>query len=164
MRKESHFRNFMGPGWPTPAQLAPYFLSPAERAQIFEPSTAMGLSAEGANGTEHLEARKGRIDIDLTMTGHLFHGVHFCYSKDGGGELPMCYYSKGDLRRLREWIETQDGDLVPVGLFVPFEIAWKVVKEFIERDGALPDSNIAWIACDDVPAYAFPRLMPPQMQ
>jgi hypothetical protein len=163
MRKESSLGDFVGLGWPSPAQLAPYFLSPQERARIFEPSQATGLSVEGADGTEHLEEREGRIDVSLMLTGNLFHGVHLDYWKHGGGKS-LKYFSKGDLRRMREWIVTIDGDLVPVGLFVPFEAAWKAVKEFIERDGALPQGDIAWISAKDVPAYAFPRLMPPQMQ
>ena len=59
------------------------------------------------------------------------------------------------MKRLREWVMTHDGDLMPIGLFVPFERAWTAVKEFIEKDGALPKS-IPWIADRDVPDYAFP--------
>jgi hypothetical protein len=76
------------------------------------------------------------------------------YRKYGGGN-DESYYSRGNLKRLREWVETVDGDLLTVGLFIPFETAWKAVKEFIERDGALPRS-IDWIAERDVPSYACP--------
>jgi hypothetical protein len=44
---------------------------------------------------------------------------------------------------------------MPIGLFIPFEEAWKAVKEFMERDGALPRS-IAWISSKDIPEEAFP--------
>jgi hypothetical protein len=47
------------------------------------------------------------------------------------------------------------GDLMPIGLYVPFERAWAAVKEFMEMDGALPKS-IAWIGEDDIPDDAFP--------
>jgi hypothetical protein len=40
-------------------------------------------------------------------------------------------------------------------LFIPFETAWKAIKEFMERDAALP-ASIAWIAAADIPAGAFP--------
>jgi Immunity protein Imm1 len=54
------------------------------------------------------------------------------------------FSSKGDLSRLHELVEATHGTPLPVGLFVPIEAAWQVVKEFIETDGELPKS-IAWI-------------------
>jgi hypothetical protein len=45
-------------------------------------------------------------------------------------------------------------DLLPIGLYIPFDRAWMAVKEFIEKDGALPES-IAWIAAGDIPDDAF---------
>jgi hypothetical protein len=47
------------------------------------------------------------------------------------------------------------GDIMPIGLFIPFENAWTAVKEFMERDGAFPES-IAWVAANDLPDDAFP--------
>ena len=163
MRKRANFDMFVGPSWPTPRELKPYFLGAPGRPSSFESNgDCLGLNAEGADGTEHLEEGKGRVDIRLTMFGNPFHGVLLHYWKFGAGGSDA-YYSKGDLRRLREWVQTNDGDLMPVGLFLPFETAWKAVKEYIERDGALPGS-IAWIAGEDIPAYAFPRLVPPQLR
>jgi Immunity protein Imm1 len=49
------------------------------------------------------------------------------------------------LKRLREWVRNLHNTPLPVGLFVPFESAWKAVKEFIEMDGQLPKS-IEWVA------------------
>jgi Immunity protein Imm1 len=77
---------------------------------------------------------------------------HF-YSKWGGG-LKQSYSSKGDLRRLREWVRGTHDTPLPVGLFIPFETAWKAVKEFIETDGRLPTS-IEWIANRDLPPNTF---------
>ena len=37
------------------------------------------------------------------------------------------------------------GDPYSLGLFIPFEAAFKAVKEFIETDGELPTS-IEWLA------------------
>jgi hypothetical protein len=76
------------------------------------------------------------------------------YHKTGGARGEF-YYSKGDLSRLKERVKTMHGDLMPLGLYIPFESAWKAVKEFIERDGALPNS-IEWIAGEDIPDDAFP--------
>jgi hypothetical protein len=47
-----------------------------------------------------------------------------------------------------------------VGLFIPFPVAWKAVKEFMETDGELPRS-IEWIATGDLPAQTFPEPWPP---
>ena len=52
-------------------------------------------------------------------------------------------------------MKTAHSDLMPIGLFIPFETAWKAVKEFMERDAALPKS-IEWLASDDIPADVFP--------
>jgi hypothetical protein len=67
----------------------------------------------------------------LTIVGNPRHGVLLQYVKAGAGRRDV-YYSKGDLKRLREWVETKHGDLMPIGLFIPFEQAWSAVKEFIE--------------------------------
>jgi hypothetical protein len=155
MRKRSHFALLPDEGWPRPAEIQKYFLDPAEQHWNRESlNDCWGLKAEGVDGTEHLPAGKGRIDIHLTMVGNPDRGVLLQHSKVGVG-YGDTHYSKGDLKRLREWVMTHDGDLMPIGLFVPFERAWAAVKEFIERDGALPKC-IAWIAARDVPDYAFP--------
>jgi hypothetical protein len=44
---------------------------------------------------------------------------------------------------------------LPVGFFVPFEVAWKAVKEFLETDGRLPE-GIEWAAHNELPPNAFP--------
>jgi Immunity protein Imm1 len=156
MRKRTYFHKFKGWGWPSPNELEHYFLSASGRRQAFDTTgnDCWGLSAEGIDGTEHLPAIDGRIDIRLTILGNLDHGVLLHYDKpavEGSG----LYYSKGDLKRLWEWTRTNHGDLMPVGLFIPFESAWSAVKEFIETDGALPQS-IGWIADHDIPPDAFP--------
>jgi hypothetical protein len=81
-------------------------------------------------------------------------GVLLVYTKWGGGHEQV-FSSKGDLGRLREWVRGLHGTPLPVGLFIPFEVAWKAVKEFIETDGELPRS-IEWIANRDHPPNTFP--------
>jgi hypothetical protein len=155
MRKRVYFDAFDGSGWPPPSQLQHYFLSSAGRRQAFDTDNdSWGLSVEGADGTEHLPATGGRIDIDLTILGNPDYGVLLHYRKWGGASKET-YYAKGDLKRLREWVKTIHGDIMPIGLYIPFEKAWTAVKEFMERDGALPD-GIAWVADEDVPEEAFP--------
>jgi hypothetical protein len=156
MRKHVYFDVFYGPGWPAPHELERYFLGPAGQRWTFFQSRndCWGLSAEGVDGTEHMARHQGRIDLHFTILGNADHGVLLHHDKTGG-ERREDYYSRGDLRRLHEWIWTRHGSLVSIGLFIPFERAWLAVKEFIEMDGALPPS-ITWIAGDDLPADAFP--------
>jgi len=156
MRKRSYFDEFIGPGWPDPGEMEPFFLAPhGKRWTFLSCNDCWGLTAEGVDGTEHLPEGKGRTDIHLTMLGHADFGVLLDYHKFGGGQKEV-FYSKGDLSRLWEWLETKHGDRMPIGLFIPFEAAWKAVKEFMERDGALPKS-IDWIAGRDIPSDAFPE-------
>lgn len=157
MKRSVYFDVFDRRGWPSPDELQHYFLAPPGQRWTFGDGEgrSWGLTAKGVDGTEHLPANKGRIDIHLTMVGHPDHGVLLQHRKWGGG-CKDTYYSKGDLTRLEDlvWIG-QEGDLMPIGLFIPFDRAWLAVKEFIETDGALPKS-IDWIASADIPDEVFP--------
>jgi hypothetical protein len=154
MRKYTYFASRKGDGWPQPKEIEHYFLAPPGKRWFFERNDSAGFSAYGADGTEHLPPNKGRIDIDLEMWANPELGVLLIWSKWGGG-LKLNYTSKGDLSRLREWVRSYHNTPLPVGLFIPFEMAWKAVKEFIETDGELPKS-IEWIANNDLPPNTFP--------
>jgi len=52
-------------------------------------------------------------------------------------------------------VRSLHGTPLSVGLFVPFPVAWKAVKEFIETDGELPTS-IEWVANSDLSPETFP--------
>ena len=154
MKKSIYFRDYEGEEWPEPAWLAPYFLTSSGRRAAFGlTNDCWGLNLDGIDGTEHLPQFHGRIDIHLTITGHPDVGVLLCYQRFGAER--GTFYSKGDLKRLHQWTRTMHGDLMPIGLFIPFDAAWTAITEFIETDGALPRS-IAWAAGRDLPADAFP--------
>jgi hypothetical protein len=156
MKKETYFDRFDRHGWPAPQQLERFFLGPPEQCWSYDGGNDnWGFDAEGVEGTEHLDVKNGRVDIRLDMYGHPKFGVLLIWSK-WGGKYKETYSSKGDLSRLREWVRTLQQDLRPVGLFIPFDQAWKAVKEFIENDGALPKS-IDWIANRDLPLGTFPE-------
>lgn len=154
MRRWIYFDKYDQEGWPAPETLAPYFAPGGERWFHRSGNDSAGLEAEGVDGTDRLAQGKGRIDIDLYIWGFPGVGVLLVYRKYGGG-LDETFSSKGDLRRLREWVRNLHNDPLPVGLFVPFESAYEAVKEFIETDGALPKS-IEWIANNDLPPGTFP--------
>jgi hypothetical protein len=156
MKKSAYFDSFWGSGWPDIKWLEPYFLDqPGKRWPFSGGNDSAGLDAEGVDGTEHLEPNKGRIDIHLEMWGHPTLGVLLIYSKWGGGRKIM-FTSKGDLRRLRELVRSAHDTPLPVGLFIPFEQAWKAVKEFVETDGQRLPTSIEWIANRDLPPNTFP--------
>jgi hypothetical protein len=156
MRKHTYFASRPSEGWPDPKDLESYFLAPPGKRWFFETGNdSAGLDVEGVDGTEHLEPNKGRIDIHLEMWGHPTLGVLLIYSKRGGG-LRSMFTSKGDLKRLRELVRSTHDTPLPVGLFVPFEEAWKAVKEFIETDGQRLPTSIEWIANRDLPENTFP--------
>jgi len=156
MRKRAYFDMYWGEGWPALDWLEDYFLVPSEqRWSRSAGNDGASLELQGADGTGHLQPNRGRIDVDLAIWANLELGVLLIYSKWGGG-LKLTYSSKGDLRRLREWIRSSHGTPLPVGLFIPFEAAWKAVKEFVETEGELPES-IEWIANHDLPPNTFPE-------
>jgi Immunity protein Imm1 len=156
MRKSAYFDTFWSDGWPELKWLAPYFLHAPERRWPFEgDNDSAGFDAEGVEGTEHLPFGEGRIDIRLNLWGSPKHGVLLIYEKRGGGYRDV-FSSKGDLTRLGELIRSTHDTPLPVGLFIPFDVAWQAVKEFIETEGAMLPKSIEWIANRDLPPNTFP--------
>lgn len=155
MRKYSYFASNLREGWPRAEELERYFLAPPGQEWFFETrNDSAGFAAEGVEGTEESPRQPDRIDVKLSLWGHPDLGVLLVYSKWGGG-YENTYSSRGDVSRLQEWVRSFHGDPLPVGLFVPFATAWKAVKEFIETDGALPES-IAWVSNRELPPGTFP--------
>jgi hypothetical protein len=155
MRKCAYLDLPRANGWPRPEELEPYFLRPPGQCWGFKSGNDnAGLAAEGVDGTEDLDPNDGRIDVDLDMWGHPDLGVLLIHSKWGGGVKEMSS-SKGDLTRLREWVRSKHGTLLPAGLFIPHGTAWEAVKEFMETDGELP-TGIEWIANRNLPRGTFP--------
>lgn len=156
MRKDIYFDRKFGPGWPPIDELEPYFRSPPHGRGWFHQSgnDSAGLDLIGVEGTEHLPQGKGRVDIKLSMWRHPRLGLLLIYEKVGGGHMEG-YCSKGDLRRIGQWIRSTHDTPLPVGLFIPFDRAWLAVKEFMETEGKLPTS-IDWIKNSDLPEGTFP--------
>jgi hypothetical protein len=161
MRKITLFDRLPDP-WPEPKVLEPYFLGGKGRRWVFESDTDQAaLVAEGAGGTEHLERNEGRVDIDLFLVGHPAIGIQLTHRRiKRWGRGTEAFSSISDRGRLDRYYRDRYGSLIAVGLFIPFEDAWRAVKEFLETDGALPKS-IEWIAGRDLPPDAFPDTSPP---
>lgn len=158
MKKDAYFHTFYGPGWPSQEFLKPYFKKPPLGTIGWFPNSGNdsgGLSLEGIDGTEHLPFGRGRKDIRLDLWGNPQLGVLLQYVRYGGGEPRRDWFSKGDLRNIRQWVRSLHGDPLPVGLFIPFDQAWLAVKEFMETEGQLPIS-IEWVSSDALPDNTFP--------
>ena len=155
MIKTSCFMDIPGDEWPDPKWLAPYFLTPAGRRLAFATEDDnWGLTAEGVDGTESLPLEQQTI-IDLYIVGKLDLGVLLFYDRRSATDW-RGFYSKGNLKKLREWMVTRRHNRMPVGLFIPFEQALQAIVEFIKTDGAFPQC-IEWVAAADLPEDSFPE-------
>lgn len=155
MNKRAYFASRNIKGWPRPEDIEHFFLAPPGRRWFFETGNdTAGFDAEGIDGTENLEPRQARSNVRLALSAHPTLGVFLSWSKWDGRER-QTYNSKGDLSRLRQFVRNMHDTPLPVGLLVPFDVAWKAVKEFLETDGQLPKS-IEWIDDRDLPPDTFP--------
>ena len=145
--------------WPPIADLKLYFLAPPGKERLLDESGSGSLSLEGVDGTEHLALGEGRIDIRLSMWADKKHGVMLIWIKRGGGHQEA-YTSKGDMKRLREYVTTRHGDKMPIGLYIPFKEAWIAVKDFIESEGGR-SKRIEWVENNTLPKDTFPEPAPP---
>ncbi len=155
MEKFSDFASQEMKQWPRPEDIEHYFLAPPGQRWFFETGVDGALfEIEGVDGTEHLRPETGRIMISLYMFGHPTLGVMLQWSK-WDGESNQTYLSRGDLSRLGLFVRSMHQTPLSVGLFMPFETAWKAVKEFLGTDGQLPKS-IEWIDDRELPPETFP--------
>lgn len=160
MRKRFTFDSFGDAPWPPSEVLAPYFIDPQRRDELFAQQRCDGVfSIEGLEGTGHLDPKNGRVDVRLFLTMLPGYGASLQHSKwDGRIQQKTSLASKGDVGRLAEYIPSFHGSPMPIGLFIPFEQGWAAVKEFLEGNGDLPRS-IEWISLADVPEipYKMPK-------
>jgi hypothetical protein len=149
MRKSSSFHDFDASGWPSPDELKKYF-SAGGRLWASHGKDSWVLRAEGLYGTAILP-QPDAVTVDLRMTGSPDHGVTLDFARWHGRIRRLDRYcSVGDLRRLRQFMVSLQGNPYSLGLFIPFEQAFRAVKEFIESDGELPTS-IEWISGEGFP-------------
>lgn len=158
MEKFVHFDKLLGHYWPAAEELRHYFLAPKGQEWFFASGNdSAGFWVRGRNEPHKQLPPEAGVDIYLCLNAHPDHGVILSYSRwDGRTREKLEFDSRGDLSRLREWVRSLHGTVMPVGLFVPFDVAWPAVKEFLETDGELPTS-IEWIASRDLPPDTFPN-------
>ena len=156
MEKIIYFDNFPRRGWPAPNELEPFFLGPEGQEWSYRGGNdSWGLEVQGLFGTDHL-APIDRVNVSLSMFGNPDLGALLIYDKwDGRVRRHHMFSSRGDLSRIRQLVRSLQGTPLSAGLFVPFRVAWKAVKEFMETNGDL-QTSIGWVANQDLPPQTFP--------
>lgn len=157
MRKEASFDDHWGSGWPDPELIDHCLVDPQGRAEWFAKGRDGGcFVAEGLSGAEGLSPHQGLVTATLYMNASPDHGVTLQYSRwdEKVGKL-RTFHSRGDLRRLKEFVRSFHDTPLSLGLFVSFEAGCRAVKEFMKTEGELPQ-GIDWIAGDELPPRTFP--------
>jgi len=156
VRKTAYVASQQIDGWPQPQEIEHFFLAPQGQEWTYAGGNdGWTLTIEGLHGTANAK-RIDQVNVTLYVMGYPGLGVFLLYSKwDGRVGRKQSLNSKGNLDRLGEFVVSLHGDSMSVGLFVPFSVAWKAVKEFIVAGGELPTS-IEWIATADLPPGTFP--------
>lgn len=155
--KRTYFGRFDGRGWPSLDQLRPYFFAPPGRRWFFETGNdSGGFEVRSGEPSGDPAVRKRQDTSHLCLVGHPTLGVFLNYTRwQANEQRKFNLYSKGDLTRLWETVADLHGTKTPIGLFVPYETAWRATEEFIASNGGLPVS-IDWVASSDLPDDAFP--------
>jgi Immunity protein Imm1 len=157
VKKEAAFDNHWGKGWPEIRIVEQNLSDPEKLAQLFAQGRDGGcFSIEWTYDKNNSAPQSELVGATLYMHMNPDHGIKLQYSKwDGRTGEKKTYHSKGDLTRLKEFVRSFHRTPLSIGLFVPFEVGRKAVKEFLESDGELPRS-IDWMSDDDLPSDVFP--------
>lgn len=156
MKKEAYFDGQLTDGWPRPEDIERYFQFAPPQPWPFERNDSASLDVDGVDGTDLLpEGDPRRSSITLAFSAHPILGVYCEWSKwHGERQEADVYVSRGDFARLGQFVWDQQGSLHPAAMFIPYRLAWKALKEFLETDGALPTS-IEWVGAGDLAPDTF---------
>jgi len=157
VKKEAAFDDHWGKGWPAISIVEQNLSDPEKLAQLFAQGRDGGcFSIEWTYDKNNSAPQSESVGVTLYMHMNPNHGIKLQYSKwDGRTGEKKTYHSKGDLTRLKEFVRSFHRTPLSIGLFVPFEVGRKAVKEFLESDGELPGS-IDWLSDDNLPSDVFP--------
>ena len=95
-------------------------------------------------GTEVQYYDDDELIASLFINVHLDYGIYLKYESRSDEKLSVF-----DKNRLNEIVWTKDICDFSMGLFLPPELAWKGIKEFLETGTA--SKEIEWISTDDIP-------------
>ena len=157
IKKEAAFDDHWGRGWPDINTVDQCLTDPAKLAQLFANGCDGGcFSIEWIYDKTNSAPQSELVGATLYMHMNPDYGIKLQYSKwDGRIGEKKIFHSKGDLTKLKQFVRSFHRTPLSIGLFVPFEVGRKGVKEFLDTDGELPRS-IDWISEDDLPSEVFP--------
>lgn len=150
MKMVVFFGDLWNTEWPSIDWLEPHFR--AARGAVSPIQERRGGGRFEIEEEEH--GVDSRIKATLLLYADPKYGLLLDYRRSSG-EKRESFVSKGDLQRRLEWVKTQQGTPLSIGLFVPIERGWSALKQFIESKGALPTA-IEWVAAADLPPDTFP--------
>jgi hypothetical protein len=157
VKKEAAFDDHWGNGWPDISVVEKGLADPEKLGQLFAKGRdGACFSIEWIYDQHDSMPQTGLVGAILYMHLNPDHGIKLQYlgwdRRTGKRET---YHSKGDLARLKQFVRSFHRTPLSIGLFVPFKIGCKAVKEFLQTDGKLPQS-VEWISDDDLPSEVFP--------
>jgi hypothetical protein len=157
IKKEAAFDDHWGDGWPDISAVEQGLSDPEKLARLFARGRDGGcFSIEWIYNKTNSAPQSELVGATLYMHMNPDHGIKLQYSKwDGRVGEKKTYHSKGDLAQLKQFVRSFHRTPLSIGLFVPFEMGRKAVKEFLETEGALPRS-IDWVSDDELPSGVFP--------
>ena len=104
-------------------------------------------SSVNTAGTEIQYFEDDELIASLFINVHLDYGIYLNYSSRGEEKLSVF-----DKNKLNEIIWTKDICDFSLGLFLPPELAWKGIKEFL-KTGTV-SKEIEWVTPEDLPEDA----------
>jgi hypothetical protein len=157
VRKQASFNDYWGNGWPDISTIECCLGDPDKRAQFFAEGHDGGcFSVEWISKNQNQKPELKLAGATLFLHVHPDSGIKLQYSKwDRREGEKKTFHSKGNVRRLKEFVRSLHGTPLSLGLFVPFELGIRAVKEFMRTEGELPQ-DITWISDNELSSDVFP--------
>ena len=143
--------------WPAADQLEQSFLDPARRNWAFWDGGGGGyISVSGLDGTENEPDGPNRSNARIAIRAHRKHGATLDHHWwDGKRRVSTSHLSLGSTSDMTKLPHLDNRQPFAVGLFIPFELAWLALKDFMV-DPIHPSKSVPWINAKDLPPSAIP--------
>lgn len=99
------------------------------------------------SGDGYIDFYEDDINISTLMIGpNAEYGIYLRYINNINKTQLLSLYN---INKLNEVVETADEIYASIGLFLPIDIAWEGISDFVKTGEA--SSGIKWITPDDIP-------------
>ncbi len=155
MRRFIFINGFEGPDWPPIATLEREFMDPTRREWAYwDGSGAAGgyMKISGIEGTEAQPDGRTRSGATISIRAHRQFGATLSHHWwDAKSATATTHLSLGDRSLLSQMTTLDDRQPYPIGLFIPFELAWLAFRDFIQEPTRVT-SAVPWINGVDLTA------------